>query len=137
MVSCKELMIAFISTGAIGGAIYMTACRKLAPCGLHPVHLSLIINIGMMISTLLLCITTLPQGIVFLSTDLSRGFFGFLNPEANPAALLHSIFPDLGGNFGIMLALHYFEPLIVSSKFPRVLGFAVLYWTQKALADTI
>lgn len=102
----------------------MTACRKLATCGLHPIHLSLIINIGMLVSTLMLCIATLPQGIVFLSTNLSSGLFGFLNPEANPAALLHSIFPDLGGNFGIMLALHYFDPLIVSSKLSSCLRIA-------------
>lgn len=102
------------TTGAIGSAVYMTACRKLAPVGLHPIHLSLIINIGMMTTTFLLCITTLPEGIELFSTDITVGFFGFLNPDANPAAVLHSIFPDLGGNFGIMLALRYFEPLIVS-----------------------
>mmetsp|Transcript_53984 Transcript_53984/g.114680 ORF Transcript_53984/g.114680 Transcript_53984/m.114680 type:complete len:461 (-) Transcript_53984:30-1412(-) len=106
---------AIIATiGAIGGAIYMTACRRLSPCGLHPIHLSLIINIGMMATTFLLCLPTLPNGITFFSTDINNGFFGFLNPKANPAAFLHSIFPDLGGNFGIMLALSYFEPLIVS-----------------------
>jgi hypothetical protein len=56
----------------------------------------------------------LPSGISLFSTDIHNGFFGFLNKEANPAAFLHSIFPDLGGNFGIMIALCYFDPLIVS-----------------------
>ena len=110
----NEKLGAIIATiGALGGAIYMTACRKLAPCGLHPIHLSLIINIGMMLATFVLCIATLPNGI-HISRDITTGFFGFLNPEANPAAVLHSVFPDLGGNFGIMLSLHYFEPLLVS-----------------------
>ena len=81
----NERLGAIIATiGAIGGAIYMTACRKLAAssqsCGLHPIHLSLIINIGMMMTTFLLCLATLPDGIVFFSTDISSGFFGFLNP---------------------------------------------------------
>ena len=111
----NENLGAIIATvGGIGGAIYMTSCRKLAPCGLHPIHLSLIINIGMMITTFFLCIGTMPDGIEIWSFDTSKGFFGFLNPKANPAALLHSVFPDLGGNFGIMLVLHYFDPLIVS-----------------------
>ena len=110
----NESLGAIIATcGAIGGAIYMKSCRKVGP-HLHPIHFSLIINIGMMITTFFICITALPEGLVFFSTDLSRGFFGFLNPKANPAALLHSVFPDLGGNFGIMIALLYFEPLVVS-----------------------
>ena len=105
----NESLGAIIATcGAIGGAIYMKSCRKVGP-HLHPIHFSLIINIGMMITTFFICITALPEGLVFFSTDLSRGFFGFLNPKANPAAVLHSVFPDLGGNFGIMIALLYFE----------------------------
>lgn len=111
----NESLGAIIATiGGIGGAIYMTSCRKLMPCGLHPIHLSLIINLGMMTTTLFLCLGTMPDGVDFWSTDTTNGFFGFLNPKANPAALLHSLFPDLGGNFGIMMSLHYFEPLIVS-----------------------
>jgi hypothetical protein len=102
------------TTGGIGGAMYMTSCHKLAPLRLHPIHLSLMINIGMMIATLSLCLGTLPDGIVFFSTDVSRGFFGFLNSRANPPALLQSVFPDLAGNFGIILALSHFNPLIVS-----------------------
>jgi len=62
----------------------------------------------------LLCLSTLPNGISVFSTDTNNGFFGFLNPEANPAAIFLSIFPDCGGNFGIMIALSYFEPLVVS-----------------------
>ena len=112
----NESIGAIIATlGGIGGAIYMTACRKIAPSGrLHPIHLSLIINVGMTITTLLLCVGTLPNGIEFFSTDITKGFFGFLSPKANPAAVLHSVFPDIGGNFGIMLSLLFFEPLIVS-----------------------
>ncbi|KAL7554465.1 hypothetical protein ACHAWF_017911, partial [Thalassiosira exigua] len=114
----NEKLGAIIATiGAIGGAIYMTACRKLQCSSintLHPVHLSLIINVGMMITTFLICIATLPEGMIFFSTDLKMVSFGFINPKANPAALLHSIFPDLGGNFGVVLALQYFQPLIVS-----------------------
>ena len=102
------------TTGGIGGAIYMTSCHKLAPLRLHPIHLSLMINIGMMIATFSLCLMTLPDGIAFFSTDISRGFFGFLNSHANPPALLQSMFPDLVGNFGIILSLSQFDPLIVS-----------------------
>ena len=102
------------TTGGIGGAIYMTSCHKLAPLRLHPIHLSLMINIGMMIATFSLCLVTLPNGIAFFSTDTYRGFFGFLNSRANPPALLQSVFPDLAGNFGIILALSHFDPLIVS-----------------------
>jgi hypothetical protein len=72
------------------------------------------INIGMMIATFFLCLGNLPEGIAFFSIDVTRGFFGFLNSQANPAALLQSVFPDLAGNFGIMLALSHFDPLIVS-----------------------
>ena len=91
----------------------MTACRKLAPVGINPIVLTLIINIGMATASFLICMTTLPGGIT-ATTSLGNGFFGFLNPRANPAALLHSLLPDCCGNFGIMIALSYFEPLIVS-----------------------
>ena len=100
--------------GALGGASYMTACRELMPIGINPIILSLTINVGMATTTFMLCLLTLPNGISLFSTNINNGFFGFLNPEANPAAFLHSIFPDLFGNFGIMIALSYFEPLIVS-----------------------
>jgi hypothetical protein len=102
------------TTGGIGGAIYMTSCHKLAPLRLHPIYLSLMINIGMMLATFSLCLMTLPDGIAFLSTDIARGFFGFLNPRANPPALLQSVCPDLLGNLGIILSLSQFDPLIVS-----------------------
>ena len=68
----------------------------------------------MMITTYFLCLGTLRDGIDIFSTDIHNGFFGFINRQANPAAILHSVFPDLGGNFGIMISLYYFEPLIVS-----------------------
>lgn len=111
----NESLGAIIATvGGIGGAIYMSSCHKLAPLKLHPIHLSLMINIGMMIGTFFLCLGNLPEGIAFFSIDVTRGFFGFLNSQANPAALLQSVFPDLAGNFGIMLALRHFDPLIVS-----------------------
>ena len=111
----NESLGAIIATvGGIGGAIYMSSCHKLAPLKLHPIHLSLMINIGMMIATFFLCFGNLPEGIAFFSIDVTRGFFGFLNSQANPAALLQSVFPDLAGNFGIMLALSHFDPLIVS-----------------------
>jgi len=102
---------------AIGGASYMTATRELSLVGIDPILLSLTINIGMAFTTLILCLLTLPNGIAFFSTNIVNGFFGFLNPIANPAATLHSIFPDMFGNFGAMLALSYFEPLIVSLVF--------------------
>ena len=91
----------------------MTACRKLAPIGINPIVLTLIINIGMASVSFFLCLVTLPGGIT-KTASLSNGFFGFLNSQANPAALLHSLLPDCCGNFGIMIALSYFEPLIVS-----------------------
>ena len=72
------------------------------------------LNVGMMITTYFLCLGTLRDGIDIFSTDIHNGFFGFINRQANPAAILHSVFPDLGGNFGIMISLYYFEPLIVS-----------------------
>ena len=110
----NESLGAMIATiGGIGGAIYMTACRKLAPVGINPIVLTLIINIGMASVSFFLCLMTLPGGIT-ATTSLGNGFFGFLNPQANPAALLHSLLPDCCGNFGIMIALSYFEPLIVS-----------------------
>jgi len=100
--------------GAVGSAAYMTACRSLAPVGIHPIFLSLVINVGMMATTFILChFYYFPDG-MSISRSLSNGLFGWLNPKANPAAFLQSIFPDLGGNFGIMLALSYFDPLIVS-----------------------
>ena len=110
-------MIALL--GAIGGASYMTATRELMPVGINPIVLSLAINIGMATTTLILCLLTLPNGngLSFFSTNVENGFFGFLNPVANPAAFFHSIFPDLFGNFGAMIALSYFEPLIVSMVF--------------------
>ena len=44
----NERLGAIIATmGGIGGAIYMTACRKLSPTGIHPIVLNLIINVGM------------------------------------------------------------------------------------------
>ena len=111
----NESLGAIIATfGGIGGALYMSSCHKLAPLRLHPIHLLLMINIGMMISTFVLCLGNLPEGIAFFSIDVASGFFGFLNSQANPAALLQSVFPDLAGNFGIMLALSHFDPLIVS-----------------------
>ena len=111
----NESLGAMIATfGAVGGAAYMTACRELMPVGINPIILSLTINVGMATTTFILSMLTLPNGISFFSTNIHNGFFGFLNPEANPAALFHSVFPDLGGNFGIMIALSYFEPLIVS-----------------------
>jgi len=59
----NESLGAIIATiGGMGGAIYMTSCRKLAPCGLHPIHLSLIINIGMMTTTYLLVWSRCPTG---------------------------------------------------------------------------
>ena len=103
--------------GAIGGASYMTATRELRLVGIDPIGLSLIINMGMAITTFILCLLTLPNGLSFFSTNIENGFFGFLNPIANPAAVLHSIFPDMFGNFGAMIALTYFEPLIVSMVF--------------------
>ena len=110
----NESLGAIIATiGGIGGAIYMTACRNLAPVGINPIVLTLIINIGMASVSFFLCLVTLPGGIT-KTTSLSNGFFGFLNSQANPAALLHSLLPDCCGNFGIMIALSYFEPLIVS-----------------------
>lgn len=110
----NESLCAIIATiGGIGGAIYMTACRKLTPVGINPILLTLIINIGMAIVSFFLCLVTLPGGIT-ATMSLGSGFFGFLNPQANPAALLHSLLPDCCGNFGIMIALSYFEPLIVS-----------------------
>lgn len=63
---------------------------------IHPITLSLLINVGMMFTTLFLCFLTIPEGIQIFSTNVYNGFFGFLNPQANPAAFLHSIFPDLG-----------------------------------------
>ena len=111
----NESLGAIIATiGGIGGAMYMTACRKLAPVGLHPILLTFIVNVGMATVSFLLCLATLPNGVTIFSKDITHGFFGFLNAEANPAAILHSVFPDCGGNFGIMIALLYFEPLIVS-----------------------
>jgi len=111
----NESLGAIIATfGGFGGAIYMTACRKLNPCGISPITLSLVINVGMMITTYFLCLGTLRDGVDIFSTDIHNGFFGFINRQANPAAILHSVFPDLGGNFGIMISLYYFEPLIVS-----------------------
>jgi len=111
----NESLGAIIATfGGLGGAIYMSACRKLNPCGISPITLSLVINVGMMITTYFLCLGTLRDSISFFSTDIHNGFFGFINRQANPAAILHSVFPDLGGNFGIMISLYYFEPLIVS-----------------------
>ena len=95
----------------------MTATRELRLVGINPIVLSLIINMGMAITTFILCLLTLPNGISFFSTNIENGFFGFLNPIANPAATLHSIFPDMFGNFGTMIALSYFEPLIVSMVF--------------------
>jgi drug/metabolite transporter (DMT)-like permease len=103
--------------GAVGGAAYMTACRELMPVGINPIILSLTINIGMATTTFILCLLTLPNGISFFSTNVQNGFFGFLNPVAARAAFLHSIFPDMFGNFGAMIALSYFEPLIVSMVF--------------------
>lgn len=111
----NESLGAMIATlGAMGAAAYMKACGELMPVGINPIILSLTINIGMAITTFILSFLMLPSGISLFSTDIHNGFFGFLNPEANPAAFLHSIFPDLGGNFGIMIALRYFDPLIVS-----------------------
>lgn len=95
----------------------MTATRELRLVGIDPIILSLTINMGMAITTLILCFLTMPNGISFFSTSVENGFFGFLNPIANPAAALHSIFPDMFGNFGAMIALSYFEPLIVSLVF--------------------
>lgn len=110
----NEGLGAIIATiGGIGGAIYMTACRKLAPVGINPIVLTLIINIGMASVSFLLCLATLPGGVT-ATTRIDNGLFGFLNPQANPAALLHSLLPDCCGNFGIMIALSFFEPLIVS-----------------------
>ena len=111
----NESLGAIIATfGGLGGAIYMSACRKLNPCGISPITLSLVINVGMMVTTYFLCLSTLRDGVNFFSTDIHNGFFGFINRQANPAAVLHSVFPDIGGNFGIMISLYYFEPLIVS-----------------------
>jgi hypothetical protein len=110
----ESLSAIIATTGGIRGAIYMTSCHKLAPLRLDPILLLLMINIGMMIATLSLCLGTLPSGIVFFSTNVSRGFFGFLNARANPPALLQLVFPDLAGNFGIILTLSHFNPLIVS-----------------------
>jgi drug/metabolite transporter (DMT)-like permease len=113
--SDTETFGAMIATmGGIGAAMYMTACSKLSPLGLHPIVLTLVINIGMMTASLFLCVTFLEEGVNMLSTNTMNGFWGFLNPHANPPALFDSIFPDCFGNFGIMIALSYFEPLIVS-----------------------
>lgn len=101
-------------TGGIGGAMYMTACGKLSPLGLHPIYLTLMINTGMMLSSLILCLATVEGGLAFASTDTGNGFFGFVNPRSNPAAFFQSIFPDCFGNFGIIISLSFFDPLIVS-----------------------
>ena len=65
------------------------------------------------LALVLLLMATLPGGVT-ATTSIDNGLFGFLNPQANPAALLHSLLPDCCGNFGIMIALSFFEPLIVS-----------------------
>jgi drug/metabolite transporter (DMT)-like permease len=113
--SDTETLGAMIATmGGIGAAMYMTACSNLSPLGLHPIVLTLVINIGMMSASLFLCVAFLEEGVNMLSTNTMNGFWGFLNPHANPPALFDSVFPDCFGNFGIMISLSYFEPLIVS-----------------------
>ena len=74
----------------IGGATYMKCGRSLAH-GLHPIFLSFFINVGMCCITFMLCLGSME---LELSTSISRGIFGFVNPISNPPAILHSLFPD-------------------------------------------
>ena len=111
----EEMGSMIAMTGGIGrGAMYMTACRRLSPLGLHPIYLTLMINVGMMLSSLLRCLATLQDGLS-LDSDTRCGFFGCFNVQSNPAALLQSIFRDCFGNFGIIISrLSFFDPLSVS-----------------------
>lgn len=82
--------------GGIGGATYMRCGRSLAH-GIHPIFLSFFINVGMCCITFMLCLGSME---LEFSTSISRGIFGFVNPLANPPAILHSLFPD--GRFLIL-----------------------------------
>ena len=99
--------------GGIGGALYMAACRKIGPIGLHPTTLTLMVNLGAFVVSVLAGLIILPS--LTWSTDPTTGVFGWAADSSTFAySLLLSIFPDCFGNFGIMIALTYFEPLIVS-----------------------
>jgi hypothetical protein len=108
--SDTETLGAMIATmGGIGAAMYMTACSNLSPLGLHPIVLTLVINIGMMSASLFLCVTFLEEGVNMLSTNTMNGFWGFLNPHANPPALFDSVFPDCFGISRLYWKLWYHD----------------------------
>lgn len=71
----EELGSIIAIIGACGSAVYMTACRKLHPLGIHPVKLIWLVNLGQAAVSLLLCCATV-DGVSSCRLILPLAFLG-------------------------------------------------------------